>query len=459
MVNQTTPHVLPAQSALQSLQSAFCLIKLSGDVLVVDRLDVAAALSGNKLGSLDFYKKPPGELLMKRYLENLSIPCDVKRTINDFWVDPSTHVYTEIAFTPTQQPTSTLNYWLGSPIKPTQGNWDDIKLHLLEVICASDQSNYDYLIKYIAHMLQYPEVKPGVMIVLLGGQGTGKGMFYQMLQRIWPKTSLLVSDIQQVVGKFNAVLERNFLILMDEALFSGDRKSQDRMKSFVTEQTLQIEQKHQPSRTIKSVHRFFASSNHRQFSHVEADDRRLVFLRVSNQYQGNHEYFGSLAQSIGDDTVIAAMVHDLLAMDLSGFNVRERPITAEHGQQKILSLQGFDRYWYEVLVSECLDTRDGTFEAWSEPRFISTRSISAKYREFDSNGQRYAPTLSKEISDALSRLCPSAKHDRKKTSFRQERGYLLPDLAVARQEFEAAINCKLDWGPSSAESEPAVKVA
>lgn len=459
MADQTTPNVLPAQTALQSLQSAFCLIKLSGDVLVVDRLDVAAALSGNKLGSLDFYKKPAGELLMKRYLENLPLPCDVKRTINDFWVDPSTHVYTEIAFTPTQQPTSTLNYWLGSLIKPCPGNWDVIKHHLLAVICAGDQSNYDYLLKYIAHMLQYPEVKPGVMIVLLGGQGTGKGMFYQMLQRIWPKTSLLVSDIQQVVGKFNAVLERNFLILMDEALFSGDRKSQDRMKSFVTEQTLQIEQKHQPSRTIQSVHRFFASSNHRQFSHVEADDRRLLFLRVSDQYQGNHDYFGSLAQSIGDDTVIAAMMHDLLAMDLSGFNVRERPITVEHGLQKILSLQGFDRYWYEVLMSECFDTRDGIYEAWSEPRFISTRSISTRYRDFDNRSQRFAPTLSKEIADAIERLCPSAKQCRKSLNNSQVRGYSLPDLAVARLEFESAINSKVDWGPSSAESVPNVEIA
>ncbi len=456
MVN---PSNLSNQTGLQLLQLAFCLIKLSGDVMVVDRSEVAAALSGRKLGIVDFYKKSAGEVLMKRYLENLPVACDVKKTVADFWVDPSTHVYEEIAFSPIPQPTSTLNYWTGSTIQPSAGNWDVIKTHLLEVICAGDRLLNDYLIKYLAHMLQHPEIKPGVMIVLLGGQGIGKGMFFQILQRIWPRTSLLVSDIQQVVGRFNAALERNFVILMDEALFSGDRKSQDRMKSLVTEQSLQVEQKHQPSRTIHSFHRFFASSNHRQFSQVEADDRRLLFLRVSEQYQSNHQYFASLAKSIRDDKVIAAMVNDLLAVDLSGFNVHQRPITQEHGLQKLLSLQGFDRYWFEVLMSEHFDMRDDMHDEWSGPRFISTKSISAKYREFDNRNQRYAPTLSKEIADAIAWLCPSAKQCRKSMNYGQARGYTLPDLAVARQEFESAYKCKVDWGSNLVESAPLVKIA
>lgn len=459
MANPATSNITSVQTGLQSLQLAFCLIKLSGDVLVVDRMEVAAALSGTKIGSVDFYKKAAGEVLMKRYLENLTVACDVKKTIADFWVDPVTHMYTEIAFSPIPHPPATLNYWVRSPIQPAQGNWDIVKAHLLGVICAGDGSNYDYLIKYIAHMLQHPEVKPGVMIVLLGGQGTGKGMFFQILQRIWPGTSLLISDIQQVVGQFNAALERNFVILMDEALFSGDRKSQERMKSFVTEQTLQIEQKHQPSRTIQSVHRFFASSNHRQFSHVEADDRRLLFLGVSDKYQGNHAYFTTLAQAINDDAVIAAMVHELLAFDLSNFNVRERPITSEHGLQKILSLQGFDRYWYEVLMNECFDTREGMHDAWSGSRFISTKSISAKYREFDSRSQRFVPILSKEIADAIKRLCPSAKPDRKSLNNSQARGHDLPDLNTARQEFEAAYKCKVDWGANLVASASIVRIA
>jgi len=254
-----------AATPLESLQAAYCLIKLGGDILVVDRQDVADAIAGRKLGGIDFYKRPAGETLMKRLLENYAGQCDVKKTILDFWKDPKTHVYSDIAFSPKLQPPSTLNYWVGTLIQPTKGNWNIIKTHIISVICSGDIKLYEYLICYLAHMLQFPALKPGVMVVLLGKQGTGKGLFFEILHRIWPKTYLLVSDINQVLGQFNAALERNYVIVMDEAMFSGDRKSQDRLKSLITEKTCHIEQKYQPSRTIESVHRFFASSNHSHF--------------------------------------------------------------------------------------------------------------------------------------------------------------------------------------------------
>lgn len=62
--------------------------------------------------------------------------------------------------------------------------------------------------------------------------------------------------------------------------------------------------------------------------------------------------------------------------------------------------------------------------------------------------QKFAPTQSKEISDAIARLCPSAIKDRKMVNRSQHRGYKLPTLSVARQEFEQAYNCTVDWDES-----------
>lgn len=433
---------------LESLQAAFCLIKLGGDLLVVDRADVEAVLSGKKLGNIDFYKSNAGEKLMKRLLEQLPIQCNVKKVIADFWVNPNTHVYTDIAFSPNSRPPTTLNYWVGNLIQPVQGDWREIQTHLLDVICEGNASVYLYLLCYLAHMLQRPHIKPGIMLVLLGKQGTGKGLFFQILQRIWPRTSLLVSDINQVIGQFNAALERNYVIIMDEAMFSGDRKSQDRMKSLITEKTCHIEQKYQPSRTIESVHRFFASSNHEHFSHVEADDRRSLFLRVSDLHQGDQAYFDQLSDAIDDDQVIAAMIYDLMHMNISNFDIRSRPLTNEHSQQKLKSLLGFDRYWFEVLSSGNFSMGRFNADPWKSGDFVSTDKLVEDFNSFDKRSQKFAPTQSKEISDAIARLCPSAIKDRKMVNRSQHRGYKLPTLSVARQEFEQAYNCTVDWDES-----------
>jgi hypothetical protein len=430
---------------LESLQLAFCLIKLGGDLLVVDRSEVEAVLCGTKLGSIDFYKPNAGEKLMKRFLEKLPAHCDVKKTIADFWVNPNTHMYTDISFSPKKQPPTTLNYWVGNLIQPAQGDWNVIKTHLLDVVCDGNTAVYFYVVSYLAHMLQLPHIKPGIMLILLGKQGTGKGLFFQILQRIWPRSSLLVSDINQVIGQFNAALERNYVIIMDEAMFSGDRKSQDRMKSLITEKTCHIEQKYQPSRTIESVHRFFASSNHEHFSHVEADDRRSLFVRVSDVHQGDQAYFDKLANAIDDDQVIAAMIHDLMLMDITTFDIRSRPPTIEHANQKLKSLQGLDRYWFEVLMRGNFGLDRFSTDPWEKDGFIPTETLIRSFIDYDKRAQKFSATTSKEVSDVLTRLCPSSTRTRQAVFGKPQRGYKLPSLTIARKEFEQAYNCSVDW--------------
>ena len=238
--------------------------------------------------------------------------------------------------------------------------------------------------------------------------------------------------------------------MMDEALFSGDRKSQDRMKSLITEKTCTVEQKYQPSRTINSVHRFFASSNHEHFSHVEADDRRSLIVKVSKSRQGDRAYFSDLAAAIDDDTVIAAMVHNLMQRNLNQFDVRQRPLTQEHASQKIQSLQGFDRYWYEVLTNGRFGIDNlgtfGTNERWKDGGFISTKSLCDRYHHYDKQSQRFGPTLTKTIAGSIEKLCPSAEKDRKTEPSGQSRGYIVPSLEVARGEMAAYLKCTIDWG-------------
>ena len=120
------------------------------------------------------------------------------------------------------------------------------------------------------------------------------------------------ADINHVIGTFNAALEKNYVICMDESLFKGDKASMERLKSAITEPTIRVEQKYQPSRTINSYHRFFAASNSEHFANIPIDDRRFVFIRVSDRKQQDLNYFNIIHKAINDSSVIGAMVYDLL---------------------------------------------------------------------------------------------------------------------------------------------------
>ena len=434
-------------SALQELQKSFCLVNLSGEIRLADKRQIQCALSDAKEAEVSFYKKQDGVLLMKRYLETLPIDSDSKQDIADFFVNPNTHVYNKIAFSPLELPSTTLNYWRGYTLKPMFGDWKALGAFILDIICDGDEQVFVYLICYLAHMLQKPEDKSGVMIVMLGGQGTGKGTFFSMLRKIWAQTALQINDVDQVLGTFNAALERNYVILMDEALFSGDKKSLEKLKSLITEPQCRIEQKYQPSRTIDSYHRFFAASNNEHFAKVDKDDRRFLFLRVSDKYQGDLKYFEGLHKEIASGTQLAAMVHDLLDLDLTTFNVRERPKTQEHLSQKLQSLEGFDRYWHELLQSGILDTGSypNYLSEWKASVFISTQSLIDKYKATNKNAERYNTVQTNTINVLLNKLCPSALQVRCSLSGVQQRGYQLPAIQIARREFESYIGALLDW--------------
>jgi len=454
-LNSTSSQGSSTSSPLAVLQQRFAIIDLSGEIRMVDREQIQELLEGVTLGDPAFYKKGDAELLMKRIIEGLPYQCNPRQVVADFWTSPSTVMYKATAFTPEPTPASTLNFWVGPSALAKAGNWVLLRDFIFDVICAGNASTFEYLVRFMAHMIQKPEEKPGVMITLLGGQGTGKGVYFSLLRAIWPRTTLQAFNIEQITGRFNSSLERNFIICMDEALFAGDRRAMDCLKSIITESMLQIEQKFQPARTIKSVHRLFASSNHSHFGNIELDDRRFVFLRVSDIKQQDTAYFGEIVAAINDPATIGALVYYLQRKNLSSFDVRRKPDTSEHLMQKLKSLQGFDRFWYEVLETGYLNGTGKDFslqdDQWSAPVFVPTSVLVDRYKEFNKTAQRHQTIQTSEVTTAVQRLCPSAQTDRQTwkppgvATSSQKRGLKLPDLAVARVEFERVLGGKVDW--------------
>ena len=117
--------VVPIVNPLDELQKAFCLITIAGEVRVMSCQEIADTLAGKHQGDLNMYQLAPGRLLMARHLETLPVSSNVGQVIKDFMVSPNTHAYYSVAFSPLAQPTTTLNYWVPSPVASLAGDWSD----------------------------------------------------------------------------------------------------------------------------------------------------------------------------------------------------------------------------------------------------------------------------------------------------------------------------------------------
>lgn len=241
------------------------------------------------------------------------------------------------------------------------------------------------------------------------------------------------------------MLERCFILFLDEALFHGDRKSADALKSIATEPFIAINPKHQPVREVRSLLRIFAATNADHWKHTERDDRRDFVLRVSEHRQGDKAWWTAVYNEI-DGGGVEAMAHELLTLDLSDFDVRAKPSTRAFTEQKVMSLQGFDRWWFNALDRGSLQA---FLDEW--PEHVATSTLLAEFNNSERNPRQQLDE--RGLGGALLRVCPKATRKQKTKSDGargcgkepRSRGYILPDLAQCRRDFETLMRAALDW--------------
>lgn len=427
---------------LQELQKKFGLLNIGGVLCVIDLDQVRLLECPVGRPSVDFVSQRDAKILLARFLQTLPVASREAEVIRQFLISPLTRYYCGVSFDPLNRDRNRLNLWVGPVVAGAATGWSTLDGFLREVVCDANSETYEYLLDYLAHMIQKPEDKPGVMPVFLGGQGIGKGTFFRLLRRIWAHSILEVSDVEQVLGRFNAALERSYVVVMDEALFKGDRRLTERLKALVTEPYIRVEEKMQPSRETASYHRFFAASNSDHFLHISADDRRLVFFRVSDHHRNDFEYFRQVRAAIDGEMEIAGLVKHLQDRDITGYQVRKRPQTQEQGEQKLLSLGGIPRQWHQWLERGRLGCI-----AWPDDKttFVGTATLASEMAESDPTIQKYEPLTDKRVRDAIRVCCPSALPMRKLVGTSQQRGLELPALKVARAEFERYLGSPVDW--------------
>ena len=434
------------KTPLELLQSKYILSFIGGkmNVLLKSEIeDVQAGLPEAQVNYYDFHKV--ARVMMERTLEASSIACsNPLAVIKEFLSNPATTTYKTQAFSPIAQPADCLNLWSGHTVTPKQGDYKIIDDYLFDVICDENNELYKYICNTLAHNIQHPEIKTGVCMVFVGDEGVGKGVFCQLLEGIWGKTTLLVPDMDTVVGTFNKAIEQVFNVFLDEALFSGNKKQTDKLKSLVTEPSITIEGKYEPQRTMLSYQRFFAVTNRPKFADIRTDDRRFLYIRVSNIHKQDTAYFAKVVNALHDGVTLEAFVYDLLKVDLSNFDFRKKPNTSETWEQKKRSLSGVSRYWFEVLSIGNFTTTKTQYERehlWQEPSFITGEDLLQRYKNHDRNSERFESVQISTVYQDILKMCPSAHRHKK-----DKRGLAYPHIDIAREEFEEFVNYKgIPW--------------
>jgi len=246
-------------------------------------------------------------------------------------------------------PGNVLNLWNGFAVSPAPGSWALMQQHILEVLADGDKASAEYITKWAAYAVQHPDKPAEAALVFRGGLGTGKGAFGRAMMKLFGQHGIRTQGAAVLDSRFNVHLRDCVLLFADEVDWDS-RRSDSQLKGMVTEDTLFIEPKGVDATSQPNFLHIIIASNSDWVIPATPGERRYAAFGVSDKRKGDKEYFSALFGEM-EAGGLAAMLHDLLAMDLTGFHPRwSIPQTEELSAQKLAGLSGEWRIAREMLM-------------------------------------------------------------------------------------------------------------
>lgn len=376
-------------------------------------------------------------------------------TYADLWLDwQGRREYEGVCFAPEREPKNKYyNLWRGFSCEPVAYNqasaearlgYDMFKEHLEMNVCEGNKKLAEWLFGYFAHMIQKPYERPLVTLVFKGLKGTGKNALIERVGNLLGAGHFLVShDSRYLTSNFNGHLDSCLCLVLDEAFWSGDKAAEGKLKGLTTSPTILIERKGKEPFTVDNLVRIVVIGNEGWLVPATADERRWAVFEVGEGRRKDQTFFEKMRILIDQKGGNSVLLHELKSFDLAQVSVNTAPETQGLHAQKIASLEPFFQWWHECLIDGHIEGIDFA-EGWTlQVNKDSLRTAFLKYwRERQIRARM--PT-SEWIGRQLRTCCPSAHPHRKKDHGKSLHTYHLPELSVARAEWDKWIGHPSVW--------------
>lgn len=256
-------------------------------------------------------------------------------------------------------PANMFNLWRPFAIDLFEGDYIENKegadklLNLIKILCNHQENVYNYILLWIAHMLQYP-AKKSTVPTFISKQGAGKGTFLKILSRLIGEKRVFetTSPSRDCWGDFNGIMAGAFLVNLNELSRKETLESEGKIKGLITDPTLIINNKGVNQYRIQSYHRFINTTNQEQPVATSDDDRRNMIVRCSDELLNNSAYFIEINALINNDDVIRTIGNFFKTMEVKQ-NFNEYPIPHTIYQDELKeATKPYHELWLRDYVME-----------------------------------------------------------------------------------------------------------
>ena len=248
-------------------------------------------------------------------------------------------------------PKNIFNMWIPFEMEDSKKPWEYDEAALqkiikhIKILCDNDEIVSDYFIKWIAQMVQYPEVK-SITPTIISEQGAGKGTLIKLFIKMFGNKKVMESTDpgRDCWGDFNGLMKDAFLVNLNELSKKDTMDTSGKLKALITDPTIMINMKGINQYSLQSYHRILITTNSNDPIATSKYDRRNMIIRASDELVGSEpskrEYFTDFNKNVIENFNAVKTFYEYLKKipDMDKFKDIPIPKTAHQEELKTLSI-------------------------------------------------------------------------------------------------------------------------
>jgi len=193
------------------------------------------------------------------------------------------------------------------------------------IMAGHDKESEIYLHKHLAHMIQKPGEKTGIIVFIRSVQGTGKDQFANFIKTIiGSEMCYRDTNLASLKASKSARLQNKLFVCLSETNYKDFRDHGEYLKDLADRREFDVEDKYVKAYTSRCTINLFMFTNQFDGMGLTMDDRRLFVCEADGRYGAqnrelNEAYHVPFAAYIKDDANAVAVYNYYANMDLTGF--------------------------------------------------------------------------------------------------------------------------------------------
>ena len=248
------------------------------------------------------------------------------------------------------------NMYYGRTLEPLDVAWPTIARFIFHIVCGGRKRLWRWVLLWLAHMVQFPGKKPGTALVLHGAGRCGKSTMGLILDKLTAPHCRTLEDEEHVVGRFAGEhLATTVCAVCAESAFAGRRTVVNKLKSLITQNTVQVEPKGLSVMALESYLRLFFDSNSDFVVAIDGDgsEIRYCVMKIAETQKDNRAYFNPLYAAIEGDEMRGflgwLMQITPKSLGLTWDDVRSAPSTPERDAMSYQTLRPAQRAMLNIF--------------------------------------------------------------------------------------------------------------